>query len=160
MIETESGVFLEKTKKDEILTPETKIDKSVKPVLAMSNEKIVIETKTLDFYYNADAHALKNINIHIPDKKVTAFIGPSGCGKSTLLRCFNRMNDLIPNTRVEGSIHIDNKDIYGVDVDVVDDSHCSALLCGVLLLCREPSVLVPVSLSSRSRPSSCPSARR
>ncbi|MCB0284400.1 MAG: phosphate ABC transporter ATP-binding protein [Calditrichae bacterium] len=78
----------------------------------MSNEKIVIETKTLDFYYNADAHALKNINIHIPDKKVTAFIGPSGCGKSTLLRCFNRMNDLISDAFHTGEILINGVDIY------------------------------------------------
>lgn len=112
MFGTETGVILEKNKEEEILTPETKIEKSEKPVLAMSNEKIVIETKTLDFYYTTNAHALKNINIHIPDKKVTAFIGPSGCGKSTLLRCFNRMNDLIADAFHTGEILINGVDIY------------------------------------------------
>lgn len=68
----------------------------------MSN---IFEVKNLDFYYAKRAtHALKDINIEIPKNKVTAFIGPSGCGKSTFLRCFNLMNDLIPDTSVEGTI--------------------------------------------------------
>lgn len=82
--------------------------------------KIVIETKNLDFYYNQETHALKNINITIPDKKVTAFIGPSGCGKSTLLRCFNRMNDLILGSFHTGEIKIANKDIYDEDIQLED----------------------------------------
>ena len=57
----------------------------------------------LDLYYG-EAQALKEINLVIPEKQVTAFIGPSGCGKSTLLRCFNRLNDLIDICRIEGEI--------------------------------------------------------
>jgi phosphate transport system ATP-binding protein len=77
-----------------------------------------IDVKDVNFYYG-DFHALKGINMQIKEKSVVAFIGPSGCGKSTFLRLFNRMNDLIPNTRMEGQILIDNDDIYakGVPVD-------------------------------------------
>lgn len=79
-------------------------------------EKIV--AKDVDFYYG-DFHALKGISMDIPQNRVVAFIGPSGCGKSTFLRLFNRMNDLIPGSRLEGSICIDGQDIYapGTDVD-------------------------------------------
>lgn len=79
-----------------------------------------IEAKTVDFYYGS-FHALKNISITIPNNEVVAFIGPSGCGKSTFLRLFNRMNDLIPGTRLTGQILIDGNDIYdkSVDVDVL-----------------------------------------
>ena len=79
-----------------------------------------IEAKNVDFYYGS-FHALKGINIAIPAGEVVAFIGPSGCGKSTFLRLFNRMNDLIPGTRLEGEILIDGNDIYdrSVDVDVL-----------------------------------------
>lgn len=77
-----------------------------------------IDVKDVNFYYG-DFQALKGINMQIKEKSVVAFIGPSGCGKSTFLRLFNRMNDLIPNTRMEGQILIDNEDIYakGVPVD-------------------------------------------
>ncbi len=74
--------------------------------------KIIIETIDLNFYYSSDSHALKSVNIEIPEKKVTAFIGPSGCGKSTLLRCFNRMNDLIRGVSITGKVLIENQDIY------------------------------------------------
>lgn len=79
-----------------------------------------IEAKNVDFYYGS-FHALKGINITIPNNEVVAFIGPSGCGKSTFLRLFNRMNDLIPGTRLTGQIFIDGNDIYdkSVDVDVL-----------------------------------------
>ncbi|OPX31213.1 phosphate ABC transporter ATP-binding protein [candidate division KSB1 bacterium 4484_188] len=73
---------------------------------------LVIETRNLDFYYTSEVKALKNVNIQIPEKKVTAFIGPSGCGKSTLLRCFNRMNDLIPGSFHKGEVLIEGTDIY------------------------------------------------
>lgn len=76
-----------------------------------------LEVRDLNFYYD-DFQALKNINIDIPDKKVTAFIGPSGCGKSTLLRTFNRMYDLYPGMRAEGNINIDGANILDKDVDV------------------------------------------
>jgi phosphate transport system ATP-binding protein len=72
----------------------------------------VIETQKLDFYYSEDSHALINIDIVIPENKVTAFIGPSGCGKSTLLRTFNRMNDLIPGSYLQGKVLIEGQDIY------------------------------------------------
>lgn len=77
-----------------------------------------IDVKDVHFYYG-DFHALKGINMQIKEKSVVAFIGPSGCGKSTFLRLFNRMNDLIPDTRIEGQILIDDDDIYakGVQVD-------------------------------------------
>ena len=81
----------------------------------INNEKLKIEN--LDFYYG-DFKALKNINMNIKDKSVTAFIGPSGCGKSTFLRTLNRMNDLIENTKVNGIIKLDNKNIY-TEVDVI-----------------------------------------
>nr|WP_317244128.1 phosphate ABC transporter ATP-binding protein PstB [Barnesiella propionica] len=83
-----------------------------------STYMIKIEAKDVNFYYG-NFHALKNINMEIEEKSVVAFIGPSGCGKSTFLRLFNRMNDLIPDTRLEGKVLIDGNDIYakGVQVD-------------------------------------------
>ncbi len=76
-----------------------------------------IEIKNLDFYYG-DFQGLKNINLTIHEKKVTAFIGPSGCGKSTLLRTMNRMYDLYPKQRAEGEILFKGKNILDADVDV------------------------------------------
>ncbi|MDO9165720.1 MAG: ATP-binding cassette domain-containing protein, partial [Rhodoferax sp.] len=67
----------------------------------VTGEKSKISVKDLDFYYGK-FHALKGINLEIPENKVTAFIGPSGCGKSTLLRVFNRMFELYPEQRAEG----------------------------------------------------------
>lgn len=75
-----------------------------------------IEAKNVDFYYGS-FHALKNINMNIEENKVVAFIGPSGCGKSTFLRLFNRMNDLIPGSRLEGEIDIDGRNIYDRSVN-------------------------------------------
>lgn len=75
-----------------------------------------IKAEDLDLYYG-DFKALKNINIAIAQKEVTAFIGPSGCGKSTLLKTFNRMNDLIESCRIDGKVYIDGQDIYE-DIDV------------------------------------------
>ena len=76
-----------------------------------------IEAREVNFYYG-DFHALKGISMDIPQNKVVAFIGPSGCGKSTFLRLFNRMNDLIPGSRLKGSIKIDGQDIYAPEVEV------------------------------------------
>jgi phosphate transport system ATP-binding protein len=75
----------------------------------------------LDFWYGAN-HALKNINLVIPENQVTALIGPSGCGKSTFLRCFNRMHDLQPDTRYAGSItlHPENVNLVGRQVDPIE----------------------------------------
>jgi phosphate transport system ATP-binding protein len=77
-----------------------------------------IAVDRLNFFYGAK-RALEDISIEIPGNLVTAFIGPSGCGKSTFLRTLNRMNDIIPGTRVEGRIQIDGQDIYGGGIDVV-----------------------------------------
>ena len=84
----------------------------------MVDKKIVIQVKNLNFYYGKHC-ALADVNMDITSKKVTALIGPSGCGKSTYLRLFNRMNDLIPGTRVEGSVLLDGQEIYGPEVDPV-----------------------------------------
>jgi phosphate transport system ATP-binding protein len=89
------------------------------PTLNLSNESICIEVKDLNLYYD-DKQALKNINMSIPRRRVTAYIGPSGCGKSTLLRCFNRMNDLVDNVRVDGQILLDDNNIYHPAVNVAD----------------------------------------
>jgi len=78
----------------------------------------VQEVANLNFFYG-DSRALKDITLTIPRKQVTAFIGPSGCGKSTLLRCFNRMNDLLDNVRIEGSIKLDGEEITSPDLDVI-----------------------------------------
>ncbi len=72
--------------------------------------------KNLDLYYS-EFKALKNINLNIQEKEITAFIGPSGCGKSTLLKSLNRMNDLVEGCRITGNILLDGEDIYG-DMDI------------------------------------------
>jgi len=82
------------------------------------NAACKIEVDALNFYYG-EKRALQDISIRIKPNLVTAFIGPSGCGKSTFLRTLNRMNDIIPLTRVEGRILIDNVDIYRSGMDVV-----------------------------------------
>ena len=71
-----------------------------------------IKVKDLDLYYG-DFKALKQVNLKIEEKEITAFIGPSGCGKSTLLKTLNRMNDLVEGCRIEGSVTLDGEDIYG-----------------------------------------------
>jgi phosphate transport system ATP-binding protein len=78
-----------------------------------------IEVKDFSFYYG-DFQALIELNLPIPKHQITALIGPSGCGKSTFLRSLNRMNDTIANTRVEGQVLMDGKNIYDSDVDVVE----------------------------------------
>ena len=79
---------------------------------------VQIDVHGLNFFYGAQ-QALSDISIEVPARLVTAFIGPSGCGKSTLLRTINRMNDIIPGTRVEGTLRIDGEDIYAPGTDVV-----------------------------------------
>jgi phosphate transport system ATP-binding protein len=79
---------------------------------------IKMETRGLNFYY-ASTQALKDIHIVIRENQITALIGPSGCGKSTFLRTLNRLNELIPHTRIEGTITLDGQDIYQSDTDVV-----------------------------------------
>ena len=85
----------------------------------MTAPPVTFQVANLDFYYG-DFKALIDINIEIKSQSVTALIGPSGCGKSTFLRCLNRMNDTIPNTRVEGQILLDGIDIYAEDVDLAE----------------------------------------
>ena len=80
-------------------------------------DNIIIQAKDVNFYYG-QFHALKGIDMDIKENEVVAFIGPSGCGKSTFLRLFNRMNDLIPGSRLEGQIIIDGQDIYDRRVNV------------------------------------------
>ncbi len=75
-----------------------------------------ISVKDLNLYYGSN-HALKNVSMDIATNKVTAFIGPSGCGKSTFLKTLNRMNDLVENVRIEGTVRIDGEDIYADGVD-------------------------------------------
>jgi phosphate transport system ATP-binding protein len=82
-----------------------------------TRQAFAVVTRDLRFHYG-NVLALKSIDIEIPRNQVTAFIGPSGCGKSTLLRCFNRMNDLIDDTRVEGQVLIDGEDIYRREVQL------------------------------------------
>ncbi len=82
----------------------------------MTNAKI--SAQNVQVYYGEN-HAIKDVNVEIADKTVTAFIGPSGCGKSTFLRCINRMNDTIDICRVTGDIRIDGEDIYDAAVDPV-----------------------------------------
>lgn len=79
-------------------------------------DKIIVEN--LDLFYG-ESQALKNINLKMPEKSVTALIGPSGCGKSTFLRSLNRMHDLLPNVKILGKISIDGEDIYAPESDVV-----------------------------------------
>ena len=79
---------------------------------------IKISARKAQVYYGEN-HAIKDVDVDILDKTVTAFIGPSGCGKSTFLRCLNRMNDTIPGCRVEGKITLEGEDIYDARVDPV-----------------------------------------
>lgn len=79
----------------------------------------VCEAEDLSVYYS-DFRAVRDVNLKIRGKEITAFIGPSGCGKSTVLRCFDRMNDLIDGARIEGKVRYHGVDLYGKDVDAVE----------------------------------------
>ncbi len=79
---------------------------------------VIIETHNLNIYYG-DFRAITDVNIQIPQKRITSIIGPSGCGKSTLLRAFNRMNELVPSSHIKGEIIFDGKNIYDNEVDPV-----------------------------------------
>ena len=83
------------------------------------NGNTIVKAENLDLYYGENK-ALKGINIEIPEHQITALIGPSGCGKSTFLRCLNRMNDLIPNVKITGSLLYRGEDIYAPGQDVTD----------------------------------------
>ena len=88
-------------------------------IIEFAPDEIDVEARKLSVFYG-DTEAVKQVTLGIPDRKVVAFIGPSGCGKSTLLRCFNRMNDLIPNARIEGEALYHGNNLYGPGVDPVD----------------------------------------
>ena len=79
----------------------------------------IISVSNLDLYYG-EKHALHKINMDIKKNSITALIGPSGCGKSTFLKCLNRMNDLIDYVKIEGTIKLNDKDIYSPDLDITD----------------------------------------
>lgn len=86
--------------------------------MKLNGSPIKIVAEALNLRYG-DHHALKNISLHIPEKKITALIGPSGCGKSSFLRCLNRMNDLIDIVSIDGQVVVDGKNVYDPDVDEV-----------------------------------------
>lgn len=89
--------------------------------IAPVSDPLKLDVKNLNFYYNG-FRALKDINLPVPEKRVTALIGPSGCGKTTLLRCFNRMHDLYPGNRYEGEIILypDGINILSPDIDLIE----------------------------------------
>ncbi|MGN6453336.1 MAG: phosphate ABC transporter ATP-binding protein, partial [Steroidobacteraceae bacterium] len=95
-------------------TPQARLGSA--PVAA-PQDAVKFEVRHLDFYYG-NAHALKDINLTLSDRQITAFIGPSGCGKSTLLRVFNRMYALYPGHRATGDVRLDGEDILAPSVDV------------------------------------------
>jgi len=82
-------------------------------------ETTIITTNHVNLWYGEN-HAVKDVSMEVPDRRVTALIGPSGCGKSTLIRCFNRMNDLVPGCRITGQIDFHGQDIYARETDPVE----------------------------------------
>ncbi len=107
-VETTNGNRDERTKRD----ANEFTDRAILTV-----EKPVIDVQNVSLFY-AETQALHDISLRIAIHQITAFIGPSGCGKSTLLRCFNRMNDLVDDVRIEGDIHFQTASIFAPDVDV------------------------------------------
>jgi phosphate transport system ATP-binding protein len=92
---------------------------AARPSDAAATPEIKIKVRDLDVYYGT-RRAVRDVNMDIAARSVTAFIGPSGCGKSTILRCFDRMNDLIPSAKVRGSVLLDGEDVYGPGVQPVE----------------------------------------
>jgi phosphate transport system ATP-binding protein len=87
--------------------------------ISSPNGQYAVETRDMSIYYG-NFRAVKNINLKINPRQITALIGPSGCGKSTVLRAFNRMNDLVPTSRLEGEVFFHGKNLYDDDVDPVE----------------------------------------
>ena len=96
------------------VTPQVRTDEH-----ALMDAPAVFDVQDLSVYYGA-FRAVKDVNLEIPARQVTAFIGPSGCGKTTVLRCFNRMNDLVEIARVEGSVRYHGIDLYDSQVNPVE----------------------------------------
>ncbi len=92
---------------------------SVSDKATSARDRAAFSVRNLNFWYGA-SQALKGLTLDIPVHQITSIIGPSGCGKSTFLRCFNRMNDLVPGTRVEGQVLFRGQDLYAPDVDPVE----------------------------------------
>jgi phosphate transport system ATP-binding protein len=88
-------------------------------VITDPQSKVALHAQDLNLYYG-DFRAVKDVNLSIERKKITAIIGPSGCGKSTVLRSFNRMNELVPSARIEGQVHFLGQNIYDREVDPVE----------------------------------------
>lgn len=90
-------------------------DKASPERASPANGETKIRVDGLNFWYGDDTHALQDISMEVKANRVTALIGPSGCGKSTLIRCFNRMNELIPNTTLEGTVRVNGQNIHQAD---------------------------------------------
>ena len=87
--------------------------------ILQSDNNIILESRNLNIYYG-HFRAVRDVNLSIERNKITAIIGPSGCGKSTLLRAFNRMNELVPDTRIEGNVVFEGLDLYDRNIDPVE----------------------------------------
>jgi phosphate transport system ATP-binding protein len=113
-----SGVVMTKVPAQTV-APKIEVRERDEPPAETRSGKTKVAVRNLDFFYGR-SQALHNISLEIPERIVMAFIGPSGCGKSTFLRTLNRMNDVIPATRVEGEVLIDDHNVYSTGTDVVD----------------------------------------
>lgn len=100
-------------------TAQEQLDLDVERSAGDAQAPVAVTVRDLNLYYG-EVQALRDINLEIREKQVTAFIGPSGCGKSTLLRCFNRMNDLIEDCRTEGEIVLHGRNVQDPEIDVAD----------------------------------------
>src|SRR6266404_2803866 len=96
--------------------PQQQVASGSEPTDAAPERPPAFEVERLSIFYG-EKKAIENVTLAIPSKMITAIIGPSGCGKSTLLRSLNRMHELVPNTRIEGKVRFEGKDLYGVGVD-------------------------------------------
>lgn len=105
------------TEQEKIAAIKAEAMKAQEPEAEAMPKQTKIQINNMDLYYGS-FHALKDVNITIPEKEITAFIGPSGCGKSTLLKSINRMNDLVEGCRIEGELWLDNENIYASSTDV------------------------------------------